>query len=103
MDTSTLAAQLHDQRIQRKLIEEEAEEAFRTQSPTSPARPIEAPTRPLTLRPDLVTLVDQLPATELYIPNAVLIRYLRVWTDTLGGMVAADADWATLGATFAKR
>ena len=79
------------------------EKTFRTQSPTTPTRQIEAPAGHITLHLDLITLVNQLPATELYIPSAVLIRYVRIWTETLEGMVAKAEDWAILGSTFSKQ
>ena len=47
-------------------------------------------------------LIDQLPPTLEHIPNACLIRYLRIWTETLEGMVAGSQEWADLGSSFTK-
>ena len=55
-------------------------------------RPIEAPTRTLTLPQGLKSLVDQLPTTLKHVPKAFLVRCLRIWRDT----------WADLGTTFTK-
>ena len=103
MDTSQMAAHLHDKRLQEQIVLEAAQDASQpaTSHPTH-ARPIEAPTRHLHLPPDLLYLTDRLPATLEVIPAACLRRYLRIWTETLEGVVAGSEEWATLGATFTK-
>ena len=82
-------------------VQEAAQEAY--QAPiTQPSqnRPIEAPDRSITLRPDLITLCDQLPAAEEYIPNATLVRYVHIWTGTLEGVVVGADDLGSVGCHF---
>ncbi|MFM7977772.1 MAG: hypothetical protein ACKPKO_00510, partial [Candidatus Fonsibacter sp.] len=50
----------------------------------------------------MTTFVDRLPPTLETIPNARILRYLRIWTETLEGMLAGSADWAMLGESFTK-
>ena len=98
-----MAAHLHDKRLQEQIVLEAAQEASQpTTSHPTHARPIEAPTRHLHIPPDLLYLTDRLPATLEVIPAACLQRYLRIWTETLEGMVAGSEEWAMLGATFTK-
>ena len=93
MDTSTLAAQLHERRLQEQTVREAAEEAFQTPaSQSTQQRPIEAPDRPLTIHPDLIALCDQLPTSLELIPHAPLIRYLLAWIGTFEGLVAGATD-----------
>ncbi|MFM7983212.1 MAG: hypothetical protein ACKPKO_28220, partial [Candidatus Fonsibacter sp.] len=99
----TMAAHLHDRRLQNMIVEEAAQEAAQPKdSPASPSTPIEAPTRTLHMPPDLSTLIDRLPPTLETIPSARILRYLRIWTETLEGMVAGVQEWADLGASFTK-
>ena len=63
---------------------------------------IEAPTRALHMPHNITHFTDQLPQTLEQIPPSCLQRYLRIWTETLEGMVAGAQDWADLGASFSK-
>ena len=45
----------------------------------------------------LAALCDQLPATEERIPNATLIRDLRVWTETVEFMVVGAEAFCNIG------
>ena len=84
-------------------MQEEAREVYTNPvTQTSHTRPIEAPNRTLHLPLGLKQVVDQLPTTLETIPTACLVRYLRIWTETLAGMVAGSYDWAALGVTFTK-
>ena len=93
MDTSAFAADLHDRRLQELTAQEAAQEAYQTPiTQASKTRPIEAPTRQLCLPQDMKLRVDPLPTTLEHIPNDCLVRYLRIWTETMKGMVAGAYD-----------
>ena len=101
MDTSQLAAHLHDRRLQELTVQEAAHEASQPLNHALPhLRPIEAPSRTLHMPPNITQFTDQLPQTLELIPPACLHRYLRIWTETLEGMVAGAQDWSDLGAYF---
>jgi len=103
MDTSQMAAHIHDRQLQELTIQEAAQEASQPlHSAHLHTRPIEAPPRHLHTPPDITQFTDQLPQTLELITPACLQRYLRIWTETLEGMVAGAKDWSDLAASFTK-
>ena len=103
MDTSQLVAHIHDRRLHELTIQEAAQEASQPLHPSHiHARPIEAPLRVLRMPLNITQFTDQLPQAFELISPACLQRYLRIWTETLEGMVAGAQDWSDLAASFTK-
>ena len=102
-DTSTFHSHLQERRLQDMAVNDAAQDVYQIPvTQTTQTRPIEAPSRTLTMPHNIHHLIDQLPATLEHIPNACLIRCLRIWTETLEGMVAGSQEWADLGTSFTK-